>query len=436
MRRPDLRLPAAAIAVFAIFAGLYYWARPVYEFALTWYGIAPFRFPFLDTDAITAAIECYRQGIDVYIANPCDALGRPHVYSPLWLAASVLPVTRAWTMPIGLGLDLAFLLSLAAIPVPAQARDRRIMLAAVFSTMTIYAVERGNNDLFVFLLVLLAGLTLASPAVWNGSSIRRWWGYLLIATAALLKFYPVSALIVSCRERRHAFIAINLLMLSVICVFVAIVKDDLKHTAALIPFGSYYTDLFGAKNLPYGIAHLIYTPSREFIVDFVPPLLLAILCLRALWLAIGLAQRPALHTAFLKLEERARIWLILGSAIITACFFAGQSAGYRGVFFLLVLPGLFGLAQCAEDDQAARLVRQAPWLILFVMWSEAMRHAIVAVGPGWLVIDATFWIAKELAWWRIIATLGGVLLCFVLASPVWRRGSADRAATAEQVAGA
>jgi hypothetical protein len=70
------------------------------------------------------------------------------------------------------------------------------------------------------------------------------------------------------------------------------------------------------------------------------------------------------------------------------------------------------------------------------MWSEALRHAIVAVGPGWLIIDATFWIAKELVWWRIIATLGGVLLCFVLSSPVWRRGSADRAATAEQVAGA
>src|SRR5215471_13500047 len=225
-------------------------------------------------------------------------------------------------------------------------------------------------------------------------------------------------------------------LLSAICVFVAIAKDDLAHTAALIPFGSYYTDLFGAKNLPYGIAHLIYTPSRELIVGFVPPFLLAILCLRALWLAIGLARRPGLYTAFLALEDRERIWLILGSAIIAACFFAGQSAGYRGVFFLLVLPGLFGLAQCGEDDQAAGLVRQAPWLILFVMWSEALRHAIVAVGPSWLIIDATFWIAKELVWWRIIATLGGVLLSFVLSSPVWRRGSADRAAMAEQVAGA
>jgi hypothetical protein len=48
----------------------------------------------------------------------------------------------------------------------------------------------------------------------------------------------------------------------------------------------------------------------------------------------------------------------------------------------------------------------------------------------------SFWIAKELVWWRIIATLGGVLLCFVLTSPVWCGGSADRAATAAQVAGA
>jgi hypothetical protein len=339
-------------------------------------------------------------------------------------------------MPIGLGLDLAFLVSLAAIPVPAQARDRRIMFAAVFSTMIVYAVERANNDLVVFLLVLLAGLAFANPAIGNGSWVRRWWGYPLIAIAALLKFYPVSALIVSCRERRQAFVVINILVLSAICVFVAVAKDDLKHTAALIPFGSYYTDLFGAKNLPYGIVHLIYTPSGEFVVGFVPPFLLAILCVRALWLAIGLGRRPALHTAFLEMEERERVGLILGCAIIAACFFAGQSAGYRGVFFLLVLPGLFGLAQWAADDPAAGLFRQAPWLILFVMWSEALRHAIVAMGPGWLIIDATFWIAKELVWWRIIAIFGGLLLYFVLSSPVWRRGAADRAATADQVAGA
>jgi hypothetical protein len=39
-------------------------------------------------------------------------------------------------------------------------------------------------------------------------------------------------------------------------------------------------------------------------------------------------------------------------------------------------------------------------------------------------------------WWRIIAIFGGLLLYFVLSSPVWRRGAADRAATADQVAGA
>src|ERR1700732_2860442 len=37
----------------------------------------------------------------------------------------------------------------------------------------------------------------------------------------------------------------------------------------------------------------------------------------------------------------------LGSVLIVGCFFAGQNVGYRGIFLLLVLPGLLGVARNA-----------------------------------------------------------------------------------------
>jgi hypothetical protein len=37
--------------------------------------------------------------------------------------------------------------------------------------------------------------------------------------------------------------------------------------------------------------------------------------------------------------------LVIGCAVIVGCFFAGQSIGYRGVFLLMVIPGLLGIAR-------------------------------------------------------------------------------------------
>jgi hypothetical protein len=430
MRRGNFTIPAVAVAVFALFAGLYQWARPVYDIALNWYGIHPFEFPFLDLDAITGAVECFRQGLDVYTAHPCDVLGRPHVYSPLWLSASVLPITRAWTTPVGLGLDLAFLLSLAAVPVPVERRNQWLMLAAVLSTMSVYAVERANNDVVIFLLVLVAGVALAQPPAGGGTTAWRRCAYPLILLAGMLKFYPIVGLIVSLRERRLAFINVNLVMFFAVLIFIGIERNELARVLAMTPIGPYYTDFFGAKNLPYGVAQLIFTPSWEPMIRFLPSVLLVVLCSYALWRAAALARRPALQIALPGLEEREKMLLILGGAMLAGCFFAGQSIGYRGIFFLLVLPGLFALARRTLGDEASISCRAAVPLILFVMWSDVLRHAIFAAEPlelpGWGIIAAVFWLAREIIWWHIIAVLGGILLCFVLTSPVWGRVSSDQ----------
>ena len=58
-------------------------------------GPKPFA-PFLDLHAVMSAIECHHRGIDVYATNPCDTLGRPHIYSPLWLRLPVQFLLAAW----------------------------------------------------------------------------------------------------------------------------------------------------------------------------------------------------------------------------------------------------------------------------------------------------------------------------------------------------
>jgi len=408
---------------FFLFAGLYLWARPVYDIVLTWYGIHPFDFPFLDLDAITAAVECFRRGLDVYNPNPCDVLGRPHSYSPLWLAASVLPVSRAWTTPLGLGLDLTFLLSLAALPTPAERRNEWLMLAAVLSTMSVYAVERANIDVIMFLLTLFAGIALAGPSNGGGTAAGRQYGYPLILLAALLKFYPIAGLLVALREQRVAFVTVILVIMGATVIFIAAEHNELARVYAMIPAGPYYTDFFGAKNLPYGIIELIYGQAWGAMIHLLALVLLVILCSRTLLFAAALARRQVLQIALAGLADREKIFLILGSAMIVGCFFAGQSIGYRGIFFLLVLPGLVALGCGTPSDEASNCYRNIAQLIVFVMWSDVLRHIIFAAQPlylpGWGVIAAAFWLTREIIWWYIVAVLGGILLCFVFISPVW-----------------
>src|SRR5437763_771477 len=100
-----LAVPVGALVVFAGFAVLWLAGWDAAYFGIQRaLGTNPFRFPFLDTHALLSAAECRRQGIDVYLQNPCDALGRVHAYSPLWLSLIPRFLATGDTMVVGLGL--------------------------------------------------------------------------------------------------------------------------------------------------------------------------------------------------------------------------------------------------------------------------------------------------------------------------------------------
>lgn len=102
-------VPLLGLALLAIFTVLYAVDLNAYYRALgTIGGFKPFKYPFLDWEGVSASIKCWREGVNVYINNPCDVLNRPHDYSPLWLRAVFIPTGRAWTMPIGVVMILAF----------------------------------------------------------------------------------------------------------------------------------------------------------------------------------------------------------------------------------------------------------------------------------------------------------------------------------------
>jgi hypothetical protein len=415
-----LAIPAVALGVYGLFALL--WnagAHSAYFGAFRFLGIAPFSFPYLDVDAVLSAAECRRQGVDIYVSNPCDALGRPHVYSPVWMA--VVPgfldkSARGW---IGLGLGLMFILSWGLLLRPRSAQAMLVFGMAALSPMTVFALERANNDIVVFLLILCGGM------LSTGARPYRLCAYPLYLAASLLKYYPLVLLILLAQERRRdaviGIIASGALLILSGVYFGA----DLGKALTNIPAASYFADSFSAENLPFGMGEALSNGVGRSLIAF---LLLAALT------AVAIA-RTVRTVRLLEPEKRdfsgtEMHCLAIGSMLVTACFFAGQNINYRGSYLLLVLPGLVRLHQLSGEVPTRRFYRQMITAVLFVMWEECFRHILHnLVAPGTSQglsspAEVLFWLGRELVWWWLIAGLAALVMCYLRRLPLARNAIA------------
>ncbi|HZU62654.1 MAG TPA: hypothetical protein VFF98_03140 [Novosphingobium sp.] len=378
-----------------------------YHFVRLW-GIPPFYHPFDDTDTVMSALRCLRQGVDVIAANPCDPEARPFDYSPLWLALAVLPVTPAWLNGAGLLVDFGFFASLLLLPVARDGRAALALALAAVSSCAVLAVERGNNDLVLFVLAALAAVALGRA--WGVRII----GYGLLLLAGLLKYYPMAAMAVALREKVGRFVFLTLASLAITGLFVAITWHDLSRALAIIPEGTPFGNMFGAVNLGAGIAldgHL--PPVWPYAIR------LALTGFAVFW-ATKRAGEPATRAALATLSARETHFLMVGALLVVAAFFTAQNIGYRVIHLLLVLPALLALRHAGP---AARF-RHAPKVALLLMWSELWRNRArwlgwhlggkIGLGVGKYLAFA----AKEAMWWWLVIVLASYVLAWLSQGPL------------------
>lgn len=406
--------PLAALAAFLGLSALYIsGGHQAYAAIIRFWGVTPGAFtPFLDMHGLAAAWECHRLGIDVAVSDPCDLLRRPFNYGPLWLPLAYLAPRFGNGDALGLGCAVLFLLSLFALP-PAQSLTEAVWrLAATLSTMVVFALERGNPDLIIFMLALLIALLSAR------ASSLRFAAYALVIVAALLKYYPCVLLALSLRERPARFIAINLAALASAALMAALHWSYLVRGLPLIATGPYFTDLFAAKNLPFGLAQslgaILGEPAPSRLLAFVLYALLTLVCTG---LCARILKLVDLRPTLAKLTQQEAVLLTIGGLLVTGCFFAGQSVGYRGIFLLLVLPGLLAVRRHAADRTLHRVVGAASAVLVVLMWEEFFRAklflGLAAHGFSHGTINAArfdFWLARELAWWFLVSVMGAVIV--------------------------
>jgi hypothetical protein len=399
-------IPAlAALVVFLFFATLYLTGqRPLSDAILFNLGIDAWPFPFLDADGVVSAARCRREGLDVIADNPCDPLRRPYNYSPLWLVLAILPVTPAWLLPVGLIMAFACMAALLLLPAGRTPGATVIITLAAISPPMIFAIERANIDIVVFVLALVAA-TLASrtPAL-------RLIGYGAALLAGLLKYFPITMMVMATRERPIRFLAVFLASVGVVGAFWAIAGDDILRTWQLIPDSGWTNNMMGSRTLPGGLAHeYAWPPGRA---ETLHVILIAASALGG----VALAFLPSIAAGIDRLTEAERMALLAGAALIITCFFGARNVGYRFMFLLLTLPALTALWRL----RAGWLFSVTTFTVLLLVWSQAWRalwmRKLIPGRPAFI----TIWVIRETLWWWTITILIGIVVAMIARSELMK----------------
>lgn len=158
----------------------------VHERAWVLVGALPLRPMFADLIAILAAGQAQEAGLNPYLMpNVFDPFGRPHVYGPGWLVTGALGLTTEDAWWLGSLLMIAFVATAAAVLAPKRRLEAAFALALICSPPVLLGINRGNNDLIVFMMYAAAAWLLTRPGMLGMIA-----GTIVLGVVALLKLYP------------------------------------------------------------------------------------------------------------------------------------------------------------------------------------------------------------------------------------------------------
>jgi len=412
-----------ALAAFLSFAAARVLDQPFYDALIRITTAIPNAKPFIDFQTVLQAGLCWRQGIDVYQPNQCMH-GGVFNYSPLLLRLGYLPISIHAALPGAWLADLAFIASLALLPAPVSRLDLAARTAGAVSTAVVFALETANIDTVMFVLTLL------SVALLRRGTIFRLCAYSIFTFLAALKFYPVFPLILVLRERRKNLLWIAAAGMLCGAVFLFCFFGGVKTAFEILPTGPPFGWLFGAIDLPEGIALLRSVPvltvnptAAQYFqaLNQKEALLIVLWGLKILTIISVLAAlllTPLYDRALKKTSGAAGLLLITGAAVIAGCFFIAQNVDYRAIFFILTIPGLSTLAACTAGRMRF-LLKFLIGGILVLMWESLFRLQLAALSTAVLppaealYPQIALWLLREILWWFVITQLLAILFAFV-----------------------
>ena len=292
--------------------------------AWTMVGVQSMVPPFTDLALDLQGLDRYRAGTEV------AEIQKKVAYPPLWM----------WTFaPTGLGEQDAFLLGLTfgglVTAVTILLLGRLSLAEGIFTALLLISpsfmigIERSNVDLIIFLIVV--------PAIWllSRQASSLWGPALLIFWAALLKLYPIAAVVAFVKKKNGwRFLTVCSVLFAAYCL---LSLDDLKRIAMYsgrdvsLSFGSMVSldrvYLFQQRH------SATYFAKQWFeLAGLAGALVVAALTITFTW------RRQLEASLSVNLAGMA---FLAGAAIHLFCFLMGNHYAYRLRWLILIVPQLF-----------------------------------------------------------------------------------------------
>jgi hypothetical protein len=357
---------------------------------------------FYDARNVAAAADCRRLGHDPLVDNPCDPSGRPMNYPRMWLLLRFVGLHQSQTPVFGAVVVVLFLASALLLVGRLTLLQGAFVAAALCSPAVMFAVERGNMDLVLFALMVLA------VVAWQArSEASRLVSLALVLVAAAAKLYGVFALPAFALTGHRRWRWITAGALAVLAAYLAATADDIEKVARAPEGGLLYS--FGARILIGHVYHQVV--PGEWQGGTIVAQAIAVVPLLVLTVAVWLWARRRLASGEPEPAGTGGGTLLafhMGALIYLGTFATRKNGDYRLVFLLLTLPLLLAWADARMREPRRRAARAALGAVLAALWLGALSPY---VGP-----------ADELASWAVAGLFVALLAATVPPLRHRRRG--------------
>jgi hypothetical protein len=293
-------------------------------------GVVPLHVPFGDFRTISSGIQYYEKGGDPYTDGRYDFMGREFNYPPVWLNLSFLGVSPEAVSYIYFVFATLFSIALLFLFWKADHKGWYLSFLYILSPPVMLALERCNNDLLMFFLVV-SGIWIGRKSV---GGLNNWLCGVLVLFATFLKVFPVFAFYCLVRENWKLTLRLLIPFGIVSGVYFVSIKPILDLIKENTPWSLYLS--FGVNVIPEYFAEKFSGVSL-----FQGSLLLIVAWVIA---AVGIVF------GYLKGRKGSQpnndddydtTLFRTGGAIYIAVFLLGSSYDYRLMFLLLTLPFTF-----------------------------------------------------------------------------------------------
>lgn len=285
---------------------------PVHQL-LVHLGVPALKKPCSDMSIVATWCDWSSDGRNPFVQPPIDTEGRTlrMNYPPVFLSLRWIGLSASSFQVHAVFLSLAFYLVFAFFACPSNFRDLLIWIGIACSPAIVFAVERTNFDLLVFVLLAMATFLHA----------RLLTVVAFIFSASLIKFYPFAGLPAVLESGRRGWVA----FLAGVALFVAY----LYSIRGFLPF--IFNSLDGNVSCSFGagvIPAVIGRPDLQLAFQMI------FLCFGFLVGIIGVY----LGRHQIGMEARASFAGRVGLPIFIVLFLSGAQFDYKMVFLIFVVP--------------------------------------------------------------------------------------------------